>query len=61
MKAIIDKFLAKFVSRKLLVFGVATWLMAMQYVDSETWGMIAIVYIGSQSAIDAVHAWRHGR
>ena len=29
--------------------------------DSETWGMIAVVYIGGQSVIDAAIAWRHGK
>ena len=61
MKALIDRFLAKFISRKLLVFGAATWLMAMQYLDAETWGTVAVVYIGGQSVIDTVLAWRHGK
>ena len=28
--------------------------------DRDTWGMIAIVYIGGQSVIDAAKTWRHG-
>ena len=60
MRAITDKVLGKLISRKLLVFLTATGLMAYSNLDSETWGMIAIVYIGSQGAIDAVKTWRHG-
>jgi hypothetical protein len=60
MRATLDKILAKIISRKLLVFLTATGLMAYSHLDSETWGLIAVVYIGGQSAIDAVQAWRHG-
>jgi len=60
VRAITDKVLGKLISRKLLVFLTATGLMAYSHLDSETWGMIAIVYIGSQGAIDAVKTWRHG-
>jgi len=60
VRAIADKVLGKLISRKLLVFLTATGLMAYSTLDSETWGMIAIVYIGSQGAIDAVKTWRHG-
>jgi|TARA_Y100000310_G_C20469814_1_gene709416 hypothetical protein len=60
IRAMTDKVLGKLISRKLLVFLTATGLMAYSNLDSETWGMIAIVYIGSQGAIDAVKTWRHG-
>tara|TARA_R100000808_G_C2155555_1_gene168674 strand:+ start:24271 stop:24456 length:186 start_codon:yes stop_codon:yes gene_type:complete len=60
MRAALDKVLAKLISRKLLVFLTATGLMAYSNLDSETWGMIAVVYIGGQSVIDAVMAWKHG-
>ena len=60
IRAMTDKVLGKLISRKLLVFLTATGLMAYSNLDSETWGMIAVVYIGSQGAIDAVKTWRHG-
>ena len=50
----------KLVSRKLLVFLTATGLLASAGLDSDTWGMIAVVYVGGQAAIDAVKVWRHG-
>lgn len=58
---ILDTILGKVISRKLLVFGTATYLLANAGLDSDTWGLIAIVYIGGQSAVDTMKAWRHGR
>jgi len=58
--SILDKILGKVVSRKLLVFATATVLLAQYGLDPDTWGMIAIVYIGGQSVIDAAKTWRHG-
>jgi len=57
---IIDKIVGRIISRKFFVFLTATGLLAWATLDSETWGMIAIVYIGGQSIIDAAIAWRHG-
>ena len=58
--SIIDKVLEKAISRKLLVFATATGLMAYNLLDPETWGMIAIVYVGGQSVIDTVKVYKHG-
>jgi len=59
-KGKIDLLLEKAISRKLLVFVTATGLMVYNGLDSETWGMIAIVYIGGQAVVDAMKAYRHG-
>lgn len=56
----LDSIMEKLISRKLLVFLTATGLMSSSLLDSETWGMIAIVYIGSQAAVDAMKIFRHG-
>ena len=58
--SILDRVLGKIISRKLLVFATATVLLAQYGLDPDTWGMIAIVYIGGQSVIDAAKTWRHG-
>lgn len=58
-KGILDCIQEKMVSRKLLVFITSTVLM-WYGLDSETWGMIAMTYIGGQSAIDFAKTWRHG-
>jgi hypothetical protein len=57
---IIDKLLEKAISRKLLVFLSATGLMVWSTLDPETWGMIAMVYIGGQTVVDFAKMWRHG-
>ena len=60
-KGALDAFQEKLVSRKLLVFLTATGLLIGAGLDPDTWGMIAMCYIGGQSAIDAVQTWRHGK
>ena len=58
-KGFLDSVQEKMVSRKLLVFITSTVLM-WYGLDSETWGMIAVMYITGQSVIDAVKAWKWG-
>lgn len=58
---IIDRIVGRIISRKFFVFLTATGLLAWAGLDSETWGMIAMIYIGGQSVIDAAIAWRHGK
>ena len=59
-RGVLDRVVEKAISRKFLVFLTATGLMAFAHLDSDTWGMIAIVYIGSQGVIDAAMTWKHG-
>ena len=59
-RSLLDKVLQRAISRKLLVFLTATGLMTLSSLDSETWGLIAIVYIGGQSVVDMMKAYRHG-
>jgi hypothetical protein len=58
-KAFLDRVQEKIVSRKLIVFITATVLM-WYGLDPETWGMVAMMYIGGQSAIDMVKVWKWG-
>jgi hypothetical protein len=58
-KGVLDTILEKAISRKLLVFVTATSLMMWSDLTSETWGMIAIVYIGGQTVVDTMKAYRH--
>ena len=60
-KGALDALQEKVISRKLLVFLTATGLLIGAGLDPDTWGMIAMFYIGGQSAIDAVQVWRHGK
>ena len=59
-KGVLDAVQEKIVSRKLLVFITATILMAWAQLDPDTWGMIAMCYIGGQTAVDFAKAWRNG-
>ena len=58
---LLDRIVGRIISRKFFVFLTATGLLAWAGLDSETWGMIAMIYIGGQSVIDAAIAWRHGK
>ena len=59
-KGVLDSLQEKVVSRKLLVFLTATALMMYANLDPDIWGMIAVCYIGGQSAIDFAKSWKHG-
>jgi hypothetical protein len=58
-KGALDSLQEKVVSRKLLVFLVATGLLAWAGLEADIWGMIAMCYIGGQSAIDFAKVWRN--
>ena len=60
-KGYLDRITEKVISRKFTVFLTATGLMLWSDLTSDTWGMIAIVYIGSQGVVDAALSWKHGR
>ena len=57
-KGVLDAVQEKVVSRKLLVFMSATFLFVWAGLDPDTWGMIAMCYIGGQSAIDFAKIWK---
>jgi len=52
MQAKLDKWLGKWASRKLIVFAIATGLCLSGNVLSADWVTLAIVYIGTQGAVD---------
>lgn len=57
-KGLLDALQEKIISRKLLVFGTATALFAFYGLDADTWGMIAMAYIGGQTMIDFARVWK---
>ena len=57
---IVDRIVGRIISRKFFVFLTATGLLAWAGLDSETWGMIAMIYIGGQTVVDFAKMWRHG-
>ena len=58
---IFDKILGRIISRKFFVFLTATGLLVYSTLDPDTWGMIAMIYIGGQTVIDAAISWKHGK
>lgn len=52
MKGRIDNFLDRWTSRKLMVFAIATGLALFGDLQSSDWVTIAVVYIGTQGALD---------
>lgn len=55
---IIDSFLGKWASRKLLVFFIATLLSLAGSISSGDWTYIAIAYIGSQAVVDMMTKYK---
>tara|TARA_B110000879_G_scaffold166397_1_gene215075 strand:+ start:32 stop:211 length:180 start_codon:yes stop_codon:yes gene_type:complete len=54
MKAKIDEILKRYVSRKLMVFVVASFGLFSGTLTSSDWVIISAVYISAQGAIDAI-------
>lgn len=54
MKQKIDQFLSKYLSRKLMVFIVASFGLFSGTLVSGDWVILATVYIGTQGAVDIV-------
>ena len=46
----------KVISRKFIVFAIATHMVYTQYLPGPDWMMIAMIYIGIEGALD----WRRG-
>jgi len=55
----LDKTLDKIISRKLLVWMVATAIFAFtKNMSSSDWVMISVIYIGGQTVVDAIVAMK---
>ena len=60
-KEILDKGLNKLLSRKLMVWSTATYLMLFTTsLQSEDWVAISLAYVGIQGLADIATKWRHG-
>jgi len=60
MKAFLDKYTEKFISRKFLAWSTATGLCMYGVVTSNDWVAVTLAYIGTQAVVDAAIAWKHG-
>jgi len=62
MRHVLDKGLNKLVSRKLMVWLTATYLMLYTgSLASEDWVAISLAYISIQGLADIASQWRHGK
>tara|TARA_R110002110_G_scaffold299681_1_gene513881 strand:+ start:230 stop:421 length:192 start_codon:yes stop_codon:yes gene_type:complete len=59
-KAIFDKHIERFISRKFLAWITATWLALNASLTSEDWVAVTLAYIGSQAVVDLAKTWKHG-
>ena len=59
MKAKLDKILNSFISKKLTVFLIACIFLALEKIEGIQWVNIAMVYIGSQAAVDIIMKLRN--
>ena len=57
----LDTFQQKVVSRKLMVWLTASWLMFNANLESADWVAISLAYIGIQGLADIAAAYRHGK
>lgn len=61
IKPILDRTMEKLLSRKLMVWTTATYLMLFtSSLASEDWVAISLAYIGIQGLADIATRWRHG-
>lgn len=55
---IIDKIMSKLISRKLLVWTVATVALLTGMIDGDNWVQISMIYIGSEAMLSSISSWR---
>lgn len=58
VKAFFDKYTEKFISRKFLVFILATIGVAAGFVTEDNWTAIAIAYVGMEGFSDLAIRWK---
>ena len=61
VRAWLDRHVERFISRKFLAWGTATYLVLSNSLTSEDWVAVTLVYIGSQAMVDLASTWRHGK
>ena len=61
LKAFLDTHVERFISRKFLAWGTATYLCLSSNVTSSDWVAVTLAYIGSQALVDLATQWKHGK
>lgn len=59
-RALLDRNVERFVSRKFLAWATATGLCIAGLVTSDNWVAVTMAYIGTQALVDAAVRWKHG-
>ena len=59
-KAFMDKHVERFISRKFLAWGTATYMCLAGSLTSSDWVAVTLAYIGTQALVDAAVLWKHG-
>jgi hypothetical protein len=59
-RGILDIITAKAISRKLLVWTVATVFMALGKITPDEWTAISLGYVGVEGFSDIATKWKHG-
>jgi len=60
LRALVDKTLAKVVSRKFTVFALATVFLFLNHLNGDQWTAISLGYIGIEGVADIATRWKHG-
>ena len=58
MRHLADKYLNKFISRKLLVWLTSTGFLVADLITNEQWVAIALAYVGIQGFADIAVSWK---
>ena len=61
IKHTVDKYLNKFVSRKLLVWATSTGFLIAGLITSEHWVAVALAYVGVEGFADIAIRWKSAR
>jgi hypothetical protein len=61
IKALMDKHVERFISRKFLAWLTATGLAIHGSVTSDNWVAVTLAYIGTQALVDMATQWKHGK
>tara|TARA_R100001591_G_scaffold110820_1_gene122012 strand:+ start:4175 stop:4372 length:198 start_codon:yes stop_codon:yes gene_type:complete len=61
VRAWLDRHLERFISRKFLAWGTATYLIFMNHLSSDDWVAVTMAYIGSEALCDLAVRWKHGK
>lgn len=60
IKAFLDKYTEKFISRKFLVFIISTIGWITGSLTEDNWMSICLAYVGIEGFKDLAVAWKHG-